>query len=132
MLNNLQILKEARELGSTKTLADVNAILATYDYPTLRQAERANFRIELWDKVTPINGVAPEVILQDVPEGGEVYLIYINDNLVYLQKHDPEQIGFIPMNATRATEVANKIVDDLVEQAIDAKVHDEVLVKLLS
>ncbi len=132
MLNSLDILKEARELGSTKTLADVDVLLAGYDYPVLREAEWANYRIELYDKQSPINGVSAEQVLRDMPVGGEVYLIYINDRLVYLQTHDPEEIGFVAMTADRALEAANAIVDSLVEQVVDARVREEVLRMLLA
>ncbi len=131
MLDSIQLLSEARNLGSTKTLADVDALLATYDYPTLREQEKTRFRVEIWDKKTPINGVAPEQILTDTPAGGEVYLIYIDGNLVYLQKHDPDQIGFVAMDANTALAKANAFVDRLVEDAIDARVRNEVLRKLL-
>jgi hypothetical protein len=131
MLNSLDVLREARELGSAATLADVEAEIAAYDYPTLRQAERANYRIELYDKQSPINGVPAEEILKDAPAGGEVYLVYINDRLVYLQTHDPEEIGFVAMTAARAMEAANTIVDGHIEQVIDARVREEVLRQLL-
>jgi len=136
MLNPVDILIEVRKLGSNKTLADVEAALAQYDYTALREQERARYRVELWDKQSSINNVPPEVILQDVPKHpdgsyGEVYLIYIDGNLVYLQKHDPEQVGFVPMDANTALEKANKIVDQLVEQAVDARVRQEVLRLLL-
>ncbi|OUM85681.1 MAG: hypothetical protein BAA01_09440 [Bacillus thermozeamaize] len=131
MLDSIQLLKEARELGSTKTLADVEAILSTYDYPALREQERTRFRVELWDKVTPINGVSPEYILKDAPEDGEIYLVYVDGNLVYLQKHDPDQIGFVPMTPEVALAKANALVDRLVEEAIDARVKNEVLRQLL-
>jgi hypothetical protein len=137
MLDPIAILAEARNLGANKTLADVEAALAQYDYETLRAQERTRYRVELWDKQTPINNVPPEVILQDVPKHpdgsySEVYLIYIDGNLVYLQKHDPEQVGFVPMDADTALAKANKIVDELVEQAVDARVRQEVLRQLLA
>lgn len=131
MLNSLEILKEARELGSTTTLAEVDAVLAGYDYPALREAERVNYRIELYDKASPINGVPAEIILKDAPAGGEVYLIYVNNRLVYLQTHDPEEMGFVAMSETRALEAAGTIVDNLIEQAVDVRVREEVLRALL-
>lgn len=131
MLDSLSVLKKARELGSTKSLADVEAEIAKIDYPALRAQERDNYRVEIWDKVTPINGIEPSVILQDAPEGGEIYLIYIGNRLMYLQKHDPDQMGFAPMTRERALEAAGKIVDDLIEQAVDARVEKEVLRNLL-
>lgn len=132
MLNNLAILKEARDLGSLKTLADVDLLLAGYDYPTLRTAEKPNYSITLYDKVSPINGIPASTIMADDHPIGEVYLIYIGGRLVYLQKHDPEQIGFVTMDATRAMTAANTIVNNHIEGVIDARVRQEVLAKLLA
>lgn len=137
MLDPIQLLAEVRSLGANKTLADVEAALAQYDYKALKTQERTRYRVEIWNETDPINGIAPDVILQDVPkhpngEYGKVYLIYIDGNLVYLQKHDPEQVGFVPMDEATALEKANKIVDVLVEQAVDARVRQEVLRQLLA
>lgn len=132
MLNALLVLKEAKDLGADKNLIDVNILLDNYDYPALRETERGNYRVELYNKTSDINGISASKIMQDVPEGGEVYLIYVQDKLVYLQKHDPEQIGFVAMTAERATAAANTIIDNLVEQVIDTQIYYEVLQVLLS
>jgi len=137
MLDPIDVLREARELGSTKTLADVDAALESVDYDALRAQEKQRYRIELWDKVSPINGVAPEQILERVPRHpdgsyGEVYLIYVDGNLVYLQPHDPKQAGLVPMDAALAQQRAQEIVDQLVEQAVDQQVRREVLRQLLT
>lgn len=137
MLDPIAILAEARNLGANVTFADVETALAQYNYEELRAQERTRYRVELWDKQTSINGVAPEQILERVPKHpdgsyGEVYLIYIDGNLVYLQPHDPEQAGFVPMTPEMALAKANKIVDALVEQAVDAYVRREVLRQLLT
>ena len=131
MLNSLDVLREARELGADVTLAQVEAALAQYDYLALRQAERANYRVELYDKTSPINGVPAEKILRDAPPAGEVYLIYINDRLTYLQTHDPEEMGFRPMSPERAYEAAEQVISEHIEQVIDARVRQEVLRQLL-
>ena len=132
MLNDLTILKEARDLGSLKTLADVDLLLAAYDYPTLRTAEKPNYSVMLYDKVSPINGIPASTIMTDEHSIGEVYLIYIGGRLVYLQKHDPEQIGFVVMDAARANVAAATIVNNHIEGVIDARVHQGVMAKLLA
>ncbi|MUT67818.1 hypothetical protein [Paenibacillus sp. NEAU-GSW1] len=131
MLDAIQILKEVNELGATKTLAEVDAVLAAYDYPALRTAERTRFQVSLWDKVSPINGVPADVVGADVPIGGEVYLIHIDGNLVFMQKHDSEQMGFVAMDAQTATAKADAFIAQLVEEAIDTRLKSEVMRQLL-
>lgn len=132
MLDELKILKEARDLGSTKTLADIQTLVATYNYDTLVQQEKARYRAELWDKISPINGISPEKILEDAPTNGEIYLIYVDDRLIFLQKHDPEQIGFAAMSSERALEVANKTINRMVEEKVDEIAKKDILLQLLS
>lgn len=131
MLNSISILKEARDLGSTATLSQVEAEIATHDYPILRNAEKLNYTVSLYDKISPINGIPAETVMADVVENGEIYLIHVNGNLVYLQKHDPSQVGFVAMNSSTAIAKANEQVDGLVEAKVDEKVKVLVLRALL-
>jgi len=132
MITALQIYKEAKALDSTATLAQVQTALNGIDRPAHEAAEQSRYRIELWDKTSPINGVPAERIKgNDYPAGGEVYLIFVDGNLVFLQKHDPDQMGFVPMTAQSATAKAQAQIDKMVEQTIDQKVMDECLVQLL-
>ena len=84
MVDKIGILERARQLGSTKTLADVSAALAKRDINAYKEKHKQRYRIEIWDKKSPINGVPAEKIFAsraDIPEGGEVYLIYIDGQL---------------------------------------------------
>ncbi|WP_374711545.1 hypothetical protein [Symbiobacterium terraclitae] len=134
-INALQLFAEARNTyGFTGTLADVQAALAAVDSTVLEQAERARYRIEIWDEVSPLAGQPPEYWRQrgDWPEGGKVYLIYVDDNLRIVQPHDPEQAGFVPMDEAAALARAQTYVSHLVEQAVDEKVKEQVLINLLT
>lgn len=136
MIDLIDTLREARDLGSTCTMADVEAALATYDYPALRAQEAQRYQIEIWDGMSPINGVPAEIIMERVPRHpdgtpGSVYLIHVDGNLVYLQPNDPLQAGLVPMDAALAQQRAQEIVNQLVEQAVDQRVRREVLKQLL-
>lgn len=137
MVDAIAVLKEVRELGSHRGLSDVEMVLSQFDYEAIRQQERARYRYEIWDKQSEINGIKPDVILERVarfPDGtpGEVYLVYVDDRLVYLQTHDPDQSGFVPMTREAAIEKAEKTIDELVEQAVDAKVRTEAVRRVLA
>lgn len=79
-------------------------------------AEQSN-RIQwaIWDKETPINGVAPERVLARADyAGGEIYLIYIDGQLVFLQPHRPDAAD--PVEADEAHEIAATHAAELVEE----------------
>lgn len=137
MLDPLAVLREARNLGSTATLADVNQVLAQIDRPSLEAQERARYKIEIWDEVSPLGGQPAEFWHRhlkergDWPEGGKVYCIYIDSRLTYVQPHDPEQAGLVPMSEELARQRAEAHVNRLVEAAVDEQVMREALMKLL-
>lgn len=134
-INVLSLFAEARNVyGFTGTLADVQAALASVDRAALEEAEKARYKIEIWDERSPLAGQPPEYWRQrgDWPEGGKVYLIYVDGNLRIVQPHDPEQAGFVPMDEATARARAEAYVASLVEQAVDEKVKEAVLMRLLS
>lgn len=134
-INALELFAEARNVyGFTGTLADVQEALAAVDRVALKQAERARYRIEIWDEVSPLAGQPPEYWRNrgDWPEGGKVYLIYVDGNLRIVQPHDPLSAGFVPMDEATALARAEEYVNNLVEQVVDQQVKEQVLLQLLS
>lgn len=131
MLTALQVYKTARDYGSAATLAQATAALNSVDRKPYELEQQARYRVEVWDKQSLINGVSPEVIMERVPAGGEVYMIYIDGNLTFLQPHDPDQAGFAAMDTAVATAKAQAQVDRMVEVEVDRIVSDECLMQLL-
>lgn len=134
MLTKLQVWKRFNEMGVNKTLAEIDAALAQVDQQAIFNQERSRFRVEVWDKVTPINGIPAEKILarEDVPDDGEIYLLYVDGVLRFLQPHNPFQAGIVPMTAENVMQVANQHVDQLAWQAADEKIFEMVLEKLMA
>lgn len=134
MLTKLQVWRRLNEMGVTKTLTEVDAALTQVNQEAIFDQERSRFRVEVWDKITPINGVPAEKILarEDVPDDGEIYLVYVDGNLLYFQPHDPFQAGIVPMTKDNVLEVANRHVDQLAWQYADEKIFEAVLEKLLA
>jgi len=134
MLTKFQVWKRLNEMGVNKTLAEIDAALAQIDQQAIFEQERTRFKVEVWDKVTPINGVPAEKIVarEDVPDDGAVYLLYVDGQLRYLQPHDPFQAGIVPMTKDNVLQIANQHVDQLAWQAADEKIFETVLEKLLA
>lgn len=135
MINILDIFKEASTLGSTKTLTELKEKFNTYNYEQLvNDKVTSNYKVEIWDKVTLINGIQPNIILNQIPNytPDAVYLIYINGGLVYLQTHEPYVAGHVPMTEEKALEIANDIVRERAESEVDKKLNDELLEFMLT
>ncbi len=58
---------------------------------TYLQEEINKYRVEIWDKMSPINGKDAELFKQrdDYFEDGIVLLCYYNDELAYVQPYHP-------------------------------------------
>lgn len=135
MITALQIFEKASQLGSTKTYTDCQNYLNAYDLNAIENVDITQYpkyAYQIWDKVSPINGISAEKILEDMPEGGEVYLVFVDGNLVYLQKHDPTQMGLVPMTSAIAQERAGQIIKEKIQQEEYTRIFDEVLVSMLS
>ena len=134
MITALEIFTKAKELGTTKTYADCQAFLNTYDLEAIENLDITDYpkySYSIWDKENDINGISAQKILEDVPENGEVYLISIDGNLTYLQKHDPTQMGLVAMTTQIATQRAQQIIKEKIQQEEYARISDEVLISML-
>ena len=134
MLDKITIFKRLNDMGITKTLTEIENALNTIDQNAIFQEERAKFTVEIWDKVSPINGIPAEKIIarDDVPDDGEIYLVYVDGQLRFLQPHDPFQAGIVAMTKETVEQIANQHVDQLAWQSADERIFNMVLEKLLA
>ena len=133
VITKIQIWQRLNDMGISKTLREVETALSEVDTESIFNTERAKYKIEVWDKVSPINGISASKVLEraDISEGNEIYLIYINNQLVYLQPHDPFQAGLVPLTSENVLDIANRHIDQLAWQAANEKIFETVLEKLV-
>lgn len=133
MLTAIQALQRLSSMGIQKTLAEIQSTLDTIDQQAIFDEQRQRVVVQVWDKVTPINGVAPEKIIarDDVPDDGEIYLLYVDGKLVYLQPHDPNQAGIVPMTPETVVQLSNQHADQVVTQMADDKAFEALLAAIM-
>jgi len=134
MLTKTQVWQRLNQLGVNKSLSEIDAALTQVDQQAIFNKHRARIRIEVWDKQSTINGVSAEQIMSsrnDIPADGEVYLLYIDDRLVYFQPHEPEQAGLVPMTKDTVLDIANQHADQLTISFADNEIFERVLEQLL-
>ena len=84
-----------------------------------------SFILELWDRVTPINGVSAEIVLSrpDVPDVGYIYLVKDSSGKVIIfQPHLPGAEGYIPMSEEQALEHGGNHRDEMIAQMIFSQI----------
>lgn len=134
MLTKIQVWQRLNQMGVTKSLSEIDAALSQIDQQAiLNDIIQSRFRIEIWDKQSPINGVPAEKIIarDDVPDDGEIYLVYVDGNLQYLQPHDPFQAGIVAMTSENVMDIAQRHVEQIATQIADEQVFEMVLEQLL-
>lgn len=88
------------DLGDV-TDTEVDNALAAIDQDAIYDQQRAGLAAEVWDRVSPINGVPAKHFHDrgDVPDTGDVYLLRDTTTgaVVIFQPHEPETAGIIPV-----------------------------------
>ena len=133
-MTKIQIWQMLNQMGVNKPLTEIEAALVAIDRQALLAEQRGRFRVEVWDKTSPINGVEPEKIVSShgLNPDDRVYLIYVDGNLVYLQPHNPFSGGLVRLTAEDVVQVAKRHVDQLVDQAVDGIIMQMAMEKLLA
>lgn len=134
-IDKLSVLREVRSLGANVTLAQVEAALAAKDVASRAAAKAARYRVEVWDKQSPINGMPADQVLAartDIPQGGEVYLIYIDGQLTYFQPHPPDEAGARAMMRDEALQIGRAHMQRMAEGEAEAEIIREVVEELLT
>lgn len=134
MLTRIHVWQRLNSMGVNKTIADIDAALTKVDQQAIFNKHRARIRIEVWDKKSPINDVPAEQILSsrtDISANGEVYLLYVDDRLIYFQPHDPNQAGQVAITKDNVLTIANQHADQIATTFADDEVFEQVLEQLL-
>lgn len=118
------------EKGVDKTDAEIQAQIDLYDFSALINTEKAKYTVEIWDKVSQINGVDADTILQgrtDIPDNGEIYLIKQDGVVKTFQPHNPNKVGCEAMTEQEATSIANTQINRLAESVVDIQVLQQIV-----
>lgn len=127
MINVLQNI--SLEKGLIVNLTEIEQWYNSLNLAEIETTIRSRFRVELWDGVSPVNGVSAEDIKSnsDFPKDSDAkgYFIYIDDNLVYFQYHTLN--GKLPITDMNWQEESNKHVDQLVQQMVQQEIVNKFL-----
>lgn len=80
-------------LGTDVTDEDVQSALVDVDFDSVKASAAARYRHEVWDRVSPINGVPAEDVINSSPEfqrDGDILLVYRDDRVLIIQPFDPK------------------------------------------
>lgn len=114
--------------GVNISLEEINEIISKIDIDNIKEDLKKSYKLEIWDKKSPINGVEAEIVLKSKPyEIGSVYLIYVNDKLVYLQDHKPNERGYVKMTKNQAKTIGEQFIERRVGEELNILLYDKIL-----
>lgn len=78
-------------IGYAPSREQIAVAFLDVDQVAIAAAVDRRVRWERWDRQSPINGVPAETVLASRTDyqGGEIYVVYVDDALVYFQPADP-------------------------------------------
>ena len=114
--------------GVNISLEEINEIISKIDIDNIKEDLKKSYKLEIWDKKSPINGVEAEIVLKSKPyEIGSVYLIYVNNKLVYLQDHKPNERGYVKMTKNQAKTIGEQFIERRVGEELNILLYDKIL-----
>lgn len=133
MINTEQVLKYLKSQGKDTTANEIDKIISEYDRDNLVKVQKARMRYEIWDKKSSINGVSADKIIKSRGYSiSNAYMIFIDDNLVYFQDHNPNKTGYEKMTKKEAEKLAVDFIDKKVEENADHIIISHIINKILS
>lgn len=133
MINKENILEYVENKGVKSSLEEINSLIESQDRESIKQSQEKRFRYEIWDKKMAINGIsAKDIIKSRKYTIDKAYLIYIDENIVYFQDHNPNESGYVKMNKTQATKIAEDFINNKIEENADNIIAEKVIKEILS
>ena len=133
MINQQYILEYIESKNIESSIDEIKCIIENEDRDKIARTQRNRFRYEIWDKKAPINGIdAKEIIKSREYTIDKAYIIYIDENLVYFQDHNPNESGYVKMNKTQATKLAEEFINKKIEENVDNLIAEKVIQTILS
>lgn len=133
MINKENILEYVENKGIKSSLEEINSLIESQDRESIKQSQEKRFRYEIWDKKMAINGIsAKDIIKSRKYTIDKAYLIYIDENIVYFQDHNPNESGYVKMNKTQATKIAENFINNKIEENVDNIIAEKTIKEILS
>lgn len=133
MIDEKNILEYVKNKGIQSSLEEISSLIKSQDRESIEKSQEKRFRYEIWDKKMAINGIsAKDVIKSREYTIDKAYLIYIDENIVYFQDHNPNESGYVKMNKTQATKIAEDFINKKIEENVDNIIIEKVINEILS
>lgn len=131
MIDHKVFIDRARYLQKPVPSAEeIDNALSKYDETAMTQAWRDRIIVQIWDGISNINAATPEYIMETNPWADKVYMLLVDNQIVYLQTHEPYVEGHVPITSETVESVANSHADTIAADSARMDITQAVLVDL--
>lgn len=131
MIENKVFIDRARYLQKpVPSDASIEAALSNYDEAAITQSWRERVTISVWDGVSNINAATPAYILESNPWVNKVYMLLIDEKIVYMQTHEPYVEGYVPITPSSVGPVSASHADNIASELARNEIIQAVLADL--
>ena len=128
MINSEQVLKYLQSKGYEVDIKKIDKLISRFDRDSVSETQAKRFRYEIWDKKSPINNISAEDIINSRNyKIVSAYLIYIDEQLVYFQDHNPNEEGYVSMTKKEAEQIAQDFIKEKIEECVDGIIVNYIL-----
>ena len=128
-MNAQNLVDLLKNYGKNISVDFANYLLSEFDFDTYVQSELSHLSVEQWDKQSPINGVSADVLLKrpDFKNADIVYLVKKDGSVIYIQPHNPFEMGFVPVTSSNYDEITQRHLRQIAEQFALPKFLNDVI-----
>ena len=128
MINSEQVLKYLQSKGYEVDIKTIDKLISRFNRDSVTETQAKRFRYEIWDKKSPINNISAEDIINSRNyKIVSAYLIYIDEQLVYFQDHNPNEEGYVSMTKKEAEQIAQDFIKEKIEECVDGIIINYIL-----
>ena len=108
----------------------IQTALIGKDEVALTQSWRSRINVQIWDGISDINSASADYIKESNPWADLIYMLTIDDQVVFMQTHNPFQEGWKPIVAETVNAISNQHADEVAKHYAESQIFEELLNEL--
>ena len=100
------------------------------DELALTNSWRSRIKVQIWDGVSDINSANADYIKETNPWADVIYMLTIDNLVVFMQTHNPSQEGWVAITADTVGTISNEHANQVAKHYAQSQIFEEVLNEL--
>jgi hypothetical protein len=110
--------------------AQIETVIATIDENAVIESWRNRIEAKMWDGVSDINSASAFYIRESNPWLDVVYVLLIDNQVFYMQTHNPFELGFVPITLDNVDAISAAHANLIAKQNADSDIFNSIIEQL--